>query len=1174
MVHGLRPRDENEKPEHANANVHLAGFGFKHNRRAAAEKEKAELTIGTSDAMSPGSARTPLVHTPNSNSVSVTTVDFSSVVHNLMRDADAVEALLRKKPTAGKYDYKDKTAQLEEILGLLRTAVKEQNRREKDARDNLVLVQQEVNGQLQALTFQKDAIVEQLEAAKRREKELSDTFRHEREEAVEMALQERTKAMDTLRRERDEAVDSVRREAEAKSKRWADDKKASESAMRAIRDRGLKELAEKETFIVEKERLIKQREQELEEARKLIKTHQDAADQAAKRETELKSNMNEAGQLVLKQAEDSERLLKKQIADAEQRLLKQVEEAERRQEQIRSDEKRKRKQLQLDAKQREEDLLAAQEELRRDLTAENERIAREATSEREQLLNTSKTCQLQLQEERDQALTRVHELDGKLEASGEAHEVLKREHAALHETLAHARSEVDRMAAERRDLENQLSATNGTRDKVTEAHCALQAQFAAKSKAVEQHQTELETAASRLSELEAQLAAAMSARDESLQSYSALQSEHASLQEAAAERRGTMQALQAQLSDKDAALTQKDADLRESLKSVQQMHRDHSDQLQFERQRVQKLEGELQTVRDDRQKELADTTAAREELASARALLAEKSELAERREKDKQHLEANLQLQLKAMEGERDRLLEKAADDQAQLKDAQRELMQAKEQLASVREELSSSQVSLSEKSELLERTAHEKHMGEVEFRSYKEHHGTSDQQQVNAITELKITVEKLSKQVESTQLELRMKCSTAAEQKSYIAMLEQQAKASEQTRRDLHNAIQELKGNIRVFCRVRPQLAAGDDPAVLPSDDVRLSVGHGGENHSFSFDKVFGPASRQEQVFEEVSGLVQSALDGYKVCIFAYGQTGSGKTFTMQGTDDPVSWGLIPRALSKIFESAQSMRAAGWNWSLQASFLEVYNENVRDLLRTSSSNTTANHVIKHDDAWGTMVTNMTCVEVDSMEQIHKLMARAAKMRAVGATDMNEISSRSHSVFALYLRGLNKESKCELHGALHLVDLAGSERLIKSGATGDRLKETQNINKSLSSLVDVFVAKQEGHSHVPFRNSKLTHLMEPCLSGQGKTLMVVNVGPEQSNSHETLCSLRFAGQVSQCNTGGKPKRSAKSAASGTASAQTRPPATAPRSATPQLTKSASSTSPRVGCVGSRSGPRR
>ena len=182
------------------------------------------------------------------------------------------------------------------------------------------------------------------------------------------------------------------------------------------------------------------------------------------------------------------------------------------------------------------------------------------------------------------------------------------------------------------------------------------------------------------------------------------------------------------------------------------------------------------------------------------------------------------------------------------------------------------------------------------------------------------------------------------------------------------------------------------------------------------------------------------------------------------------------------------------------------------------------------------------------MAEISELMSKAAKQRAVGCTDMNSQSSRSHSIFALYLQGTNAKLNTELHGALHLVDLAGSERLSRSGAEGAALKETQAINKSLSSLADVFSAKAAGNSHVPFRNSKLTHLMEPCLSGQGKTLMLVNVAPEADNSHETLCSLRFAKQVNQCDTGGAqksaPKRSAKAPAPAGA-----PPAKAARPAT-------------------------
>eukprot|EP00811_Abedinium_folium_P033982 NODE_6904_length_1627_cov_3.096000.p1 GENE.NODE_6904_length_1627_cov_3.096000~~NODE_6904_length_1627_cov_3.096000.p1 ORF type:complete len:416 (-),score=92.12 NODE_6904_length_1627_cov_3.096000:378-1490(-) len=229
-------------------------------------------------------------------------------------------------------------------------------------------------------------------------------------------------------------------------------------------------------------------------------------------------------------------------------------------------------------------------------------------------------------------------------------------------------------------------------------------------------------------------------------------------------------------------------------------------------------------------------------------------------------------------------------------------------------------------------------------------------------------------------------------------------------------------------------------------------------------------------------------------------------------------------------------MRGEGWEWSMRASFFEVYNEQLRDLLTTpaigaTSPRTTAaappQYNIKHDDVWGTVVTSMTTVSVDSLEQIRELQSRASKQRAVGATQINDASSRSHAVFALYLKGTNEKLGCELCGALHLVDLAGSERLRCSGATGERLKETQSINKSLSSLADVFLAKSERRSHVPFRNSRLTHLLEPCLSGLGKTLMLVNVFPSTRYAHESLCSLRFASQVAQCNTGGKAKRSVK-----------------------------------------------
>mmetsp|Transcript_6438 Transcript_6438/g.17446 ORF Transcript_6438/g.17446 Transcript_6438/m.17446 type:complete len:559 (-) Transcript_6438:159-1835(-) len=492
----------------------------------------------------------------------------------------------------------------------------------------------------------------------------------------------------------------------------------------------------------------------------------------------------------------------------------------------------------------------------------------------------------------------------------------------------------------------------------------------------------------------------------------------------------------------------------------------------------------------------------------------------------------------------------------ARLGDALREAEVARAELSKERgdrrAETANLQRQVEKSSEEARVACQERRMLEVDFNSYKDHHGTSNLQQLEAISDLKITVEKLSQQYDQTQSDLAVQQSNMVAKQSLISDLERQVAEAEASRRELHNAMQELRGNIRVMCRVRPA-AEGDQTAVQTQDVGRLSLQCGPEPYSFSFDKVFGAASRQEEIFEEVEGLVQSALDGYKVCLFAYGQTGSGKTFTMQGPPEPRLWGIIPRSLSKVFEASRRMGAQGWAWSLEASFLEVYNECLRDLLRDSADGQSTPLAVQHNDSWGTVVANASRVPVDSMDQIARLMARAAKQRAVGATDMNSESSRSHSIFALYLRGTNEKLGQQLHGALHLVDLAGSERLDKSGAEGDRLRETKNINRSLSCLADVFAAKAEGRSHVPFRNSKLTYLMEPCLSGQGKTLMLVNVGPEADNAHETLCSLRFAQRVSQCTTGGKPKRNAGAlpAASGHEAGPAGPPQRAPLTARSQ-----------------------
>ncbi|GAX76591.1 hypothetical protein CEUSTIGMA_g4037.t1 [Chlamydomonas eustigma] len=368
--------------------------------------------------------------------------------------------------------------------------------------------------------------------------------------------------------------------------------------------------------------------------------------------------------------------------------------------------------------------------------------------------------------------------------------------------------------------------------------------------------------------------------------------------------------------------------------------------------------------------------------------------------------------------------------------------------------------------------------------------------------------------------------------------------------RRRLHNTIQELKGNIRVFCRVRPMSSleqVGADPDIQPaldfppSDDL-LSAGiilsapsrDGAatlSKHVFAFDRVFTPEASQDAVFEEISELVQSALDGHKVCIFAYGQTGSGKTFTMLGSEEQP--GMIPRSMRQIFESSQGLRQQGWELSLQASMLEIYNEEYKDLLsskKLSGSNKSTKegfgsqqpsgeikkHQVVHNPDGSTTVSELTVVDITQASQVDLLLAQAMEKRSVGCTALNEQSSRSHMVFTLRLEGVNEAKGKRVSGVLNLIDLAGSERVKDSGAAGLRMKEAQAINTSLSALGDVIVALGNKQPHIPFRNSKLTYLLQPCLGGDAKTLMFVNVAPNIQFAGESLCSLRFAAKVNAC----------------------------------------------------------
>ena len=340
-----------------------------------------------------------------------------------------------------------------------------------------------------------------------------------------------------------------------------------------------------------------------------------------------------------------------------------------------------------------------------------------------------------------------------------------------------------------------------------------------------------------------------------------------------------------------------------------------------------------------------------------------------------------------------------------------------------------------------------------------------------------------------------------------------------------MFNKYQELKGNIRVMCRVRPVVnGSGGDTAEITYPDLKTSTQievTGEEERSslgkvtrkvtpFEFDRVFSPGVQNDEVFGEISQLVQSALDGYNVCIFCYGQTGSGKTYTMSSAD-----GIIPRATHMIYDTITRLREKSWSYTMEGSFVEVYNEELHDLLSPGRDPDPKKRLeIRHDEVRkSTTVINCKSVRLDSAERVEAMLREAMGNRAVAATKANERSSRSHCVFMLRLQGENSASGERCEGTLNLVDLAGSERLKLSGAEGERMRETQNINRSLSCLGDVIEALGEKRTHVPYRNSRLTHLLQSSLGGNSKTLMFVMVSPLEAHLKDTMASLKFATKV-------------------------------------------------------------
>ncbi|KAK8716899.1 hypothetical protein V6N13_044190 [Hibiscus sabdariffa] len=383
----------------------------------------------------------------------------------------------------------------------------------------------------------------------------------------------------------------------------------------------------------------------------------------------------------------------------------------------------------------------------------------------------------------------------------------------------------------------------------------------------------------------------------------------------------------------------------------------------------------------------------------------------------------------------------------------------------------------------------------------------SSLQNNLRELEELREMKEDIDRKNEQTAAILKM-------QGAQLAEFEALYKEEQVLRKRYFNTIEDMKGKIRVFCRVRPlneKEMVEKERRVLTGLD-EFTVEHPWKDDKAKqhmYDRVFEDNATQEDVFEDTRYLVQSAVDGYNVCIFAYGQTGSGKTFTIYGSDN--NPGLTPRAIAELFKI---LRRDGnrFSFSLKAYMMELYQDTLVDLLLPKNAKRLKLDIKK--DAKGMVaVENATVLPISTFEELKSIIQRGSERRHTSGTQMNEESSRSHLILSIVIESTDLQTQSVARGKLSFVDLAGSERVKKSGSVGGQLKEAQSINKSLSALGDVISALSSGSQHIPYRNHKLTMLMSDSLGGNAKTLMFVNVSPAESNLDETYNSLTYASRV-------------------------------------------------------------
>jgi len=317
---------------------------------------------------------------------------------------------------------------------------------------------------------------------------------------------------------------------------------------------------------------------------------------------------------------------------------------------------------------------------------------------------------------------------------------------------------------------------------------------------------------------------------------------------------------------------------------------------------------------------------------------------------------------------------------------------------------------------------------------------------------------------------------------------------------------------NIKVVARFRP---LNDNEK--SKDDGVLSVSFLDEssllanNECYAFDRIFDPTSSQSDIFDfSVTQTVDDLFNGYNGTVLAYGQTGSGKSYTMMGAsiEDENQKGIIPRIADSIFDKI-AKGDENIEFTLSVSYMEIYMETIRDLL-TIDPESGKNLTVHEDKTSGVHVRNLSKVYIGSSKELYSVLQRGSDLRATSSTEMNMESSRSHAIFQLNLTQIDQLDGNTKRSKLFLVDLAGSEKVSKTGASGQTLEEAKKINSSLSALGNVINALTDTKSsHVPYRDSKLTRILQESIGGNSRTSLIINCSPSNSNLQETISTLRF-----------------------------------------------------------------